>query len=81
MMHCLAQSPIWSMCTLASEVHLDLATGEGPQWAGWILWLPLISLVLCGWCWAFKVKTKLPAWITVASLGSAFAVTLMLYMG
>ena len=30
-------------------------------WAGFILWMPLISLVLCGLCAAFKVKSKAPA--------------------
>ncbi len=53
----------------------------GPPWAGWILWLPLISLVLCGLCAAFKVRSKLPAWITVICLAGSFVVTLMLYMG
>src|SRR5262245_53184700 len=53
---------------------------NGPAWAGWILWLPVISLVLCGVCAGMKVRTKLPAWITVASLGLSFVVTLLLYM-
>ncbi len=67
MMQSLLQLPIFS--TLAVETHLDLPTIVGPKWAGWILWLPLISLVLCGLCAAMQVKSKLPAWITVASLG------------
>ncbi len=54
---------------------------SGPSWAGWILWLPLISLMLCGACAAMKVRSKLPAWITVACLGLSFVATLMLYMG
>ncbi|MCI0362832.1 MAG: NADH-quinone oxidoreductase subunit L [Phycisphaerales bacterium] len=52
----------------------------GPSWAGWILWLPLISLVLCGVCAALKIHTKLPAWITVGSLAISFVVTVALYM-
>ncbi len=49
-------------------------------WAGWILWLPAVSTVLCGLCAAFKVRTKLPAWITVALLGASFALTLALFL-
>ncbi|MEM7228298.1 MAG: NADH-quinone oxidoreductase subunit L [Planctomycetota bacterium] len=49
-------------------------------WAGLILWLPLLSLVLCGVCAARGVKSKLPAWITVASLAASFFVTVGLYM-
>ena len=52
----------------------------GPSWAGWILWLPLISLALCGVCAAMKVRSKLPAWITVICLGASFAVTIALYL-
>jgi NADH-quinone oxidoreductase subunit L len=54
---------------------------DGPSWAGWILWLPLISLMLCGVCAILRVKTKMPAWITVACLGLSFILTLALYMG
>ena len=57
-----------------------LAVIQGPSWAGWILWLPLISLALCGVCAALKVRSKLPGWITVISLGAAFVVTVLLYL-
>ena len=56
-----------------------LATVQGPSWAGWILWLPLISLALCGVCAAMKVRTKLPGWITVGFLGASFGVVFALY--
>ncbi|MHC5113390.1 MAG: NADH-quinone oxidoreductase subunit L [Planctomycetota bacterium] len=69
---------------------LAAATPEGPYpvaqavqgmgWAGWILWLPILSLIGCGVCWALRVKSKLPAWITVAGLGAAFFVTVGLYL-
>jgi NADH-quinone oxidoreductase subunit L len=52
-----------------------------PTWAQFILWMPLISLVLCGLCAALKVKTKAPAIITVISLATSFVLTLMLYFG
>ena len=47
-------------------------------WAGFIMYLPLISLILCGICAAMKVKSKLPAWITVGSLACSFVLTLLL---
>jgi NADH-quinone oxidoreductase subunit L len=54
---------------------------EGGAWAGWILWLPLISMALCGLCWLFGIKSKLPAWITVVCLGVSFLLTVLLYLG
>ena len=58
----------------ASEVlHVS-----GQWWIGFILWCPLISLVLCGLCAACRVKSKLPAWITVFSLAISFVLTLLL---
>jgi NADH-quinone oxidoreductase subunit L len=52
----------------------------GPAWAQLILWLPLLSMVLCGVCAAMKVRSKLPAAITVALLGLSFLLTLGLYL-
>ena len=48
-------------------------------WAPWIIWLPMISLILCGLCAALRVKSKAPAWITVACLGLSFICTLATY--
>ncbi len=53
----------------------------GPSWAQFILWMPLISLALCGLCAALKVKSKAPAIITIISLAISFVLTLMLYIG
>ena len=47
-------------------------------WIGFILWCPLISLVLCGLCAACRVKSKLPAWITVVLLAISFVLTMLL---
>ena len=55
----------------------EVVTGTDHWWVGFIL-CPLISLLLCGLCAACKVKTKLPAWITVASLACSFVLTLLL---
>jgi NADH-quinone oxidoreductase subunit L len=48
-------------------------------WAGLILLLPLLSTALCGLCMALRVRSKLPGWITVALLGTSFALTVALY--
>ena len=62
-------------------VQLDQVV-NAPQfaWAGFILWLPLLSLVLCGICAAMRVKTKLPAIFTIVSLAGAFLLTAMLFL-
>ncbi len=52
----------------------------GPAWISLIVWLPLLACALCGLCAAFRVKSKLPAWITVASLGLAFILTVAMYL-
>ena len=49
-------------------------------WAGLILLLPLVSLVLCGLCAALRVRSKLPAVITSAALAGAFVTSVMLYL-
>ena len=51
------------------------------SWAGFIVWMPLISLLLCGICAACKVKSKAPAIITVICLATSFVLTLMLWQG
>ncbi|MCZ6836909.1 MAG: NADH-quinone oxidoreductase subunit L [Planctomycetota bacterium] len=48
-------------------------------WAGLILWLPLISMLLCGVCAAMKVRSKAPAIITVILLALSFLVTFALF--
>ena len=59
----------------------ELVSSVSMQWTGMILWLPLLSLVLCGICAALKVKSKLPAIITTICLGSSFALTFCLWSG
>ena len=57
--------------------------GVSPWASHWpltmIVLLPLISFVLCALCAAFNVKSKLPAWITVAALAGAFVFTLLAF--
>jgi NADH-quinone oxidoreductase subunit L len=45
-----------------------------------IVFLPLLSFVLCGIMAFRRVKTKAPGFVTVALLGISFALTLLLYM-
>jgi len=59
----------------------QVVQGIDLSWAGFILWMPLISLLLCGLCAAFKVKSKAPAFITVICLGTSFLLTLLLWQG
>lgn len=64
-----------------------LALAEGPldahaapelRWAGLALLLPLVSGVLCLLCDWMKIRSKLPAVLTIAALGGAFATILRL---
>ncbi|TVQ31235.1 MAG: NADH-quinone oxidoreductase subunit L [Phycisphaeraceae bacterium] len=41
--------------------------------------LPALAALLCGLYWALGVKSKFPAWTTVAALAGSFAVTLVAY--
>jgi len=66
----------------AARVGMGVGTvliGEGPWLAALIPLLPLLSFVLCAVCAAFKVKSKLPAWITVLCLAGAFVCTVLTY--
>lgn len=51
----------------------------GPWWVSLIPALPMIACILCGVCAALKVKSKLPAWLTVACLGVSFAITVAMF--
>jgi len=75
------------LIALSSSMLADAAPVVTPEpnvppglgWAGWIIWLPAISLVLCGLCAALKLRSKLPAWITVGCLAGSFVTTLALF--
>jgi NADH-quinone oxidoreductase subunit L len=72
-------SLVYAAAPAADAAHSAKA---GPDLATWsvalIPLLPLLSCVLCGLCAALKVKSKLPAWITVASLAAAFGLAVNL---
>ncbi|MBX3407231.1 MAG: NADH-quinone oxidoreductase subunit L [Phycisphaeraceae bacterium] len=59
------------------------ALSEVPRGAGLMVFVPLLALAscaLCGLCAAARVRTRLPAWITVACLAAAFGLTLLTYL-
>lgn len=56
------------------------AHADAPWTAALIPGLPLLAFVLCGLFAALKVKSKLPAFATVAILAASFGVTLHLFI-
>ena len=54
--------------------------GELGGWAGLIVLLPLFGAVAMGLCAVLKVRSKLPAWITVGCLAGAFVATVGAYL-
>lgn len=52
----------------------------GPLWVMMIPLLPLIGFVLCGLCAALRIKSKLPAFLTVGLIGAAFVLVLSLFV-
>ena len=52
---------------------------EVPRYFALIPFIPLLACVLCGLCACLKVKSKLPAWITVLSLATSFLLVCLLY--
>jgi len=69
--------------TLGADAAAPIAlTGDVIQGGGLFFWaiiLPAISTLLCSVCLALGVRSKLPAWITVACLGLSFIVILSGY--
>lgn len=63
--------------TLASETG-SVPAGAMLTWA--VPGLTLLATVLCGLCAAFRVKSKLPAWITVACLAASFVAIVKTYL-
>jgi NADH-quinone oxidoreductase subunit L len=63
----------------AHEVFVP-APAELPKWTLLVPFLPLVACALVGLCAVFKVKSKLPAVITVAFLGASFAAAVGMFM-
>ncbi len=68
----------------APEAHATTAglgaMRHAPSYFLLIALLPFLTFVLSGLCAAFRVKSKLPAWLTVASLAGSFLLTLKLFL-
>ena len=65
--------------TLATET--SVAVAHAPAWIMLIPAMPMLGVVLCTLMSIMGVKTKLPAWTTVACLAVSFVLTLMMFMG
>jgi NADH-quinone oxidoreductase subunit L len=63
--------------TLAAEA----AVGHAPNWVMLIPAMPMVGVVLCTLMAIGGVKSKVPAWTTVACLAVSFVLTVMLYAG
>ncbi|MBX3409238.1 MAG: NADH-quinone oxidoreductase subunit L [Phycisphaeraceae bacterium] len=68
--------PLLAMADTPAAAAEYVAPGAGPAYALLVPVLPLIAFVLCALCAAMRVKSKLPAWITVGLLACSFGVTL-----
>ena len=54
--------------------------GSGPWWVALIPLMPIVGVVLATLCAIFKVRSKAPAWLSLASLAAAFGLTLTMYL-
>ncbi len=76
-------APAHGAADIAHAAHaaatIGAPVGRLPEWAGYLPLLPLLACVLCALCAIFKVKSKLPAIITVASLAVAFVIAFLTY--
>ena len=59
---------------------LGAVTGTLPSWVLLVPFMPLVGVVLVTLCAIFRVKSKLPAWITVGCLAVSFAAALGMYL-
>ena len=52
----------------------------GPLWVAMIPGLAMIGVILAALCAIFRVKTKLPAWLSVGCLAASFGLTVAMFM-
>lgn len=72
--------PGHSAAASAHLEHLVSHVGHGPKWVLLIPFLPLLGFVLSAIYAALGVKSKLPAWTTVALLIVSFGATLNMFL-
>lgn len=69
-----------SISTVVQESHgAHAAVASGPWWGVLIPILPLVGVLLATLCAIFRVRTKLPAWLSVACLAASFVLTAAMY--
>ncbi len=66
--------------TLAAAGEAAMTVGSAPAWVLAIPLLPMLAVVLNTFGAIFRVKTKLPAWITIACLAGSFLATALAFM-
>lgn len=73
----------------SAEMPADLAAAGqhavdqitvGPWWIALIPALPMLGVVLATLCAIFKVKSKLPAWLSVGCLAGSFLLTVAMFL-
>lgn len=73
----MASEPVHGAAAHAGGI--GAASGTLPAWTGYLPLLPLLGCVLCTLCAIFKVKSKLPAFLTVACLAVSFVIAFLTY--
>jgi NADH-quinone oxidoreductase subunit L len=78
-MHLLAQHDVGHGAAEAAAAWASTPAAHVGGSAALIPFLPLLGCVLVALCAVFKVRTKLPAWISVGCLAASFVLTLKMY--
>ena len=60
--------------------HGIVAAVDGPWWIALIPALPMLGVLLATLCAIFRVKSKLPAWLTVGCLAGSFGLTVAAFL-
>ncbi len=76
-----------SLLSVASAIPASVAEtapagagGVAAPWIGLIPTLPILGVLLCALCAIFDIRTKLPAFLSVACLGVSFLLTLVVFL-
>jgi NADH-quinone oxidoreductase subunit L len=64
----------------APAAHAITDPIQGPLWIALIPALPILGVILTTLCAIFKVKSKLPAWLSVGCLAGSFALTVAAFL-
>ncbi len=64
----------------AAEAAAARTLEAGPWWVSLIPVLPIVGVLLCAVCAIAKIRTKLPAFLTVACLAASFGLSVLMYL-